>query len=243
MSSSSPIILFYSASCPHSKKFISALDKLGIRSSFQLVSVDKNKAGQRPRVVSTYSIKEVPTLIVRNQKIAGQSAFTWLMDEVKRFNNNKQRIQSGRQQQQPRRDNFADVSHAGNGTAGNTLEPVDFSGSSNILGGSSYVYIDGSESNSPSGRFAVAGSVQEITPTISEDSSFVKPENNFIVPSALSQQTQSIIEAASPGENPLAAQKTNKRSTKKLDKDLTQLLEERKREITPRGGFNPTMPR
>ena len=70
-------ILFYSDYCVYSSKFINILEKSGQASFFVKICVDKVN-GERPSVVSKYTVTEVPTVITDNKKIAGYASFKWL---------------------------------------------------------------------------------------------------------------------------------------------------------------------
>jgi hypothetical protein len=72
-------ILFYSNYCKFSEKYIKILEETGEANFFAKVCVDIQKnTGQRPPIVAKYNIKEVPSIIVENKRLAGRDAFMWL---------------------------------------------------------------------------------------------------------------------------------------------------------------------
>lgn len=70
-------VLFYSRYCPHSKKFMTLLEKTGEIIQFNSICIDKIQ-GVRPPVVAKYHITRVPTIIADEQKLEGVDAFKWL---------------------------------------------------------------------------------------------------------------------------------------------------------------------
>lgn len=75
-------ILFYSNYCKHSYKLINALEQTGQAIYFNKISVDKNRQGKRPEIMYKYNINVVPTLIVDNKLLAGETAFKWLVSRI-----------------------------------------------------------------------------------------------------------------------------------------------------------------
>lgn len=242
------VILFYSVNCMHSQRFMTLLDKLNIRRHFKCVSVDKVN-GQRPRVVTDYGIREVPTIICRNQKIAGQAAFTWLNNEVQEFNRVRsggmgsemqmrlQQQQSPFQMQTPNMFGAAGMSSASipnlppGSTAGGgstMLEAMDIGASPSAFGagggGSSIglVGIDGSSIGT--GGFAPAGQYAPVSATTISESGFVKPEGyNFQLP-GISEHNQAWFNS---GANQMDG---SGRSASKSQQDYARMMQERDRQ-------------
>jgi hypothetical protein len=76
-------ILFYSNYCRHCEKFIQILESSGESTYFAKVCADRDRStGQRPTLLSTYKIKEVPTIIVENKSLPGLEAFKWLANRL-----------------------------------------------------------------------------------------------------------------------------------------------------------------
>jgi len=76
-------ILFYSNYCRHCEKFIQILESSGESVYFAKVCADRDRVTrQRPALLSTYKIKEVPTIIVENRVLPGLDAFRWLANRL-----------------------------------------------------------------------------------------------------------------------------------------------------------------
>lgn len=94
-------ILFYSNYCKYSHKFINILEKSGEASFFAKICVDKDpQTGNRPPIINKYNIKEVPTIIVENQKLQGYDAFRWLQSRIENSQDQVNGVHS-RQNKQP----------------------------------------------------------------------------------------------------------------------------------------------
>lgn len=83
----SQYILFYSKKCKYSINFINILHKINARSYFGFICVDKDiKTGVRTpqtmKFMKQFSITQVPSIIVNDQKYVGKNALLWLRSMI-----------------------------------------------------------------------------------------------------------------------------------------------------------------
>jgi len=237
-------ILFYSAACPHSNRFLLLLDKLNVRPHFKLISVDKVN-GRRPQVVTTFGIKEVPTVVSRNQKISGEAAFTWLHNALNEFSKIQGKAVSrigtagfgggfgGRGSQQ---------SAAAPIMSTTTLETLDMGGLGGTAGGGGVLDFSGPGfcnlngwSGVDDGNYVTAGSCPTITGSAGSGTidtrNFVKPASNFQLPNFMPSQEVNMAAAGAYGYGTGSGGGSGgKGSDKRTQMDYNQMMDERKRQ-------------
>lgn len=73
-------LFFYSKKCEHSKLLISLMEQVDdLLNTFKCISVDINlNTKKRNPMVKQYHIKEVPTIIIDNEKYVGSMAYSYI---------------------------------------------------------------------------------------------------------------------------------------------------------------------
>lgn len=87
-------ILFYSNKCPHSAKFIRFLEDSGEAVFFNKICVDRDRSGNRTRLINKYDVKEVPSIIVDDKLLSDLPAFSWLSKRIQNSGNSVNSIPS-----------------------------------------------------------------------------------------------------------------------------------------------------
>lgn len=228
------VVLFYSSQCAHSKRFLSLLDKLNVRKYFKLISVDKVN-GQRPAVVAQYGIREVPTIVAKNQKLSGDAAFRWLNSALQEFTKGKAKAGTG----------FGGggggggPSGPGGGFGGGVtvLEPMDMSGGltgggglGTSFSGPGYCTVGGGLIDN--NAFVGANEGGHITAQV-DARNFKKPEGlNFQLPTGITAESEALWKnRQSINGNGSGSGRSG------TSMDYQQMMAERERQDKASGGF------
>lgn len=205
-------ILFYSNYCKYSHKFINILEKSGEASFFAKICVDKDpRTGKRPPVIQKYNIKEVPTVIVENQKLEGYKAFSWLQSRIE---NSQDQVNSLQSRQNKQSVNLQQLNQ--NNEATNKIEA--YATKTNFI--DNFVELSG---NNNSTTIYTPSSEEDIK---SKKGNFILPDDNI---TSVAMSAPELSSQHGGGVNQLSSISISKDKlkTKQFDNEFNKLMAER----------------